>query len=507
MKRKILVTLALSLLLLVTACSQSTGQEATPAQTGTTSLGQSGTSTTQTDQSYKNLNMLTSEDLLTGASANTTFIGYGYDILNQSYIHLEGFSKSRPILKQEEVQKRILTSDAPAQSSHTIIGQTMESYCNNFSAELELKSSHPLFSGKITSEFDSSKSSKTNTHFIKSLSFYPTYNEYIKVTAELKDILDDTFASDLNGDMSPEELFRTYGTHLVVEDLMGGRCEFNYTYTSSQSETTSQIKNKVDATYKFISGSGSVDDKTVATAFLSNSSFTSSLYGGEKIDATTLENLIKNQSSWIKSINKSTSTICGISNMNSLKPIWELTSDKARAQELKAYFDKEGGSIYEFIKSMSVFPEPTTDYIQSIRVLSDKEIQSAKDQLFSGYTLIEKDLNKGAGGDYIYLSYNTTTDPSKALTDIRVSFDDYSLPGSYTKNSHDLNKGAGGTYIYLWTSTNSSNGKPIKAIDVFYGQNADMPTGYTVVDYDKTGNAADLNHHAGGDYIYLGIKH
>jgi len=127
-------------------------------------------------------------------------------------------------------------------------------------------------------------------------------------------------------------------------------------------------------------------------------------------------------------------------------------------------------------------------------------------KLYSGYTLVDADLNKGAGGEYIYLSYNTTNDPDKALKDIRVTFGKSStLPGAYDKNPHDLNKGAGGKYIYLWTSTDSSVGKPIKAIDVFYGQNADMPTGYTVVKHDSSGEAADLNSGAGGDYIYLGF--
>ena len=512
LRKTILALLVLPLLLVLNACGQPSAQDATPAPTEAASLGQTSLGASQPGDgesgSYTNLNTL-SEGLASAAPANATFVGYGYDILNQSYVHMEGFSKSRPILKESEVQKRLLTSDAPAQSSHTMMGQTMKTYCNSFSSEMELKSSYPLFSGKITSEFDSSKSTTTNTYFIKSLSFYPTYQEYIKVTPDLKDILDDSFEKDLNGDMSPEELFRTYGTHLVVEDLMGGRCEFNYTYSSSQGESQTKIMGKVEATYRFISGSGSVEDKTTATSFLENSSFTSSLYGGKKIDASTLDNLIKNQGEWIKSIDKSTSTICGISNMNSLKPIWEFASSSARAQELKAYFDNEGGSIQKFIDSMSVIPDPTTPpsvYIQSIRVLSDKHKDSAKAQLYSGYTLIEKDLNTGAGGDYIYISYDTTTDPAKALKDIRVSFNGYGMPGAYTKNPHDLNKGAGGSYIYIWTTTNSSYGKPIKAIDVFYGKNADMPTGFTVVDYDRSGQAADLNHHAGGDYIYLGIK-
>ena len=521
MKRMIAVTIALFMLLSTAGCSRTIVKETAPVQPSATqtdappektesSLG--GNETVPTEpimvKSYKNLNKKAS-GLKDG---QTTFVGLGYNILDNSYIHMEGFSNGRPILKESEVQSRLKTKSAPVQNSHTIMGQTLKSYCDNFSIQLELKSSYPLFTGKITSEFDKSQTNKSNVYFIKSLSGYPKNSEYINVTNDLKDILDETFKGDLNGDMSPEDLFTTYGTHLVVEALMGARCEYNYTYSSTETQTMSQVKLKVDAAYKFISGSGSIDDKKVATEFLSNSSFTSSLSGGKDIDASTLENLVKNMPVWIESLAAQAPTIYGISNINSLIPVWELATDATRKIELQDAFKKQGGSIQAFIDSMSNIPEPkptpppAQTYIQSIMILSDKDDITAQAQLFSGYKRIAKDLNNGAKGNYIYLSYNTTTDPTKALTDIRITYNSFSLTKPYTKNAHDINAGAGGDFIYLWTSTSAASGKPIRVIDLFYGKNADMPTGYTGVDYNKTGKVAELNHNAGGDFIYLGIK-
>jgi hypothetical protein len=425
---------------------------------------------------------------------------------------MEGFSNGRPIFKAEEVQKRLQKKSAPKQNSHTIMGQTLKDYCNDFSTQLELKADYPLFTGKITSEFDKEQSTKTNVYFVKSLNGYPKYSEYINVTKDLNTILDDTFESDLNSDMKPQDLFSTYGTHVVVEALMGAHCEYNYTYSSKETQTKTQVKLKAEATYRFISGSGSADDKTVATEFLSNTSFTSALSGGKDIDASTLDNLIKKMPDWVASLATSTPTIYGVSNMNSFIPIWTFAKEDARKQELQNYYKNRGGDIQKLIDSMSIIPEPTPaptpecNYIQSIRILSAKKDKDSKGQLYGGYTRIGKDLNKGARGNYIYISYDTTTDPSKALTDIRVTFGGNKLPSNYIKNDHDLNAGAGGDYIYLWTSTDSHAGKPIKAIDVFFGKNADMPTGFTVVDYNNSGKAADLNHGAGGEYIYIGIS-
>lgn len=440
----------------------------------------------------------------------TTYVGLGYNVLEDTYINPQGFTLGRHILQEEEVQRRLKTAKAPLQSSYTIMGETVKTYCEDLSAKLKLKSSYPMFSGSIESEFDKSQTKKSNVYFVKSLSGYPKYSEYIDITDDLTEILDTTFEKNLNGKMSAEDLFQNYGTHLIVEALMGARCTYNYTYTSTATQTTTQIKAKADATYRFISGSISDDDKKVATEFLSNSAFQSVLSGGMDVDASTLDNLLKNFPKWVDSLATATPTIYGVSNMNSMIPIWKLTADTDRATELEAYYNKRGGDIKKLIDNMSVIPTPTpkpATYIQSIVITSDKDYKTATNgKSYPGYTLLGKDLNKDAGGDYIYIWYETTDDPANALTDIRITFGDKSLSDSYKKNPHDLNKNAGGEYIYLWTSTDASNGKPIKTIDVFFGENADMPTGYTVVTYNDSGKAADLNKGAGGAFIYLGIK-
>jgi len=447
-------------------------------------------------RSYQHLH----EDKLGDIADIASYVGYGYDILNESYVHFEGVCTSRPILNKEYVSSKLQRIKSQKEQTHSVVGSSMSSFCTAFSSEIQMKSDYPLFSGKITAEFDSTKNTTTNTHYIRSMGTYPNFTESIEVTPDLKDHLAAGFQADINGTMSAEDLFDTYGTHLIVEDVMGARSDFNFTYSSTSTESTTEVKAKADATYKFLSGSASADEKTAAKTFLANSSLTSSLYGGTKIDATTIESLMTNMPKWIESANnEANSTIMAFPNSSSLIPVWTLATDPARQSELKDYYNQEGGNRGSFIKNLP-------GYIQSIMVLSAKDESVAKSQLYDGYTLVDKDLNKGAKGNYIYLAYNTTNDPSEALTDIRISFDDAKMPSGYTKNTHDLNAGAGGAYIYLWTSSDADHGKPLKSIDVFFGQNADMPSGFAVVNYNQTANAADLNHGAGGEYIYLGVR-
>ena len=85
-----------------------------------------------------------------------------------------------------------------------------------------------------------------------------------------------------------------------------------------------------------------------------------------------------------------------------------------------------------------------------------------------GYTFIEKDLNAGAGGDYIYLCYKKTTDFDKAIKDIVV------MEGHYYANRSEI------TY----------DGKTYRQCSVG-GDN------------DFVWNCGDLNHLAGGRYLYF----
>ena len=86
----------------------------------------------------------------------------------------------------------------------------------------------------------------------------------------------------------------------------------------------------------------------------------------------------------------------------------------------------------------------------------------------AGYNLVDRDLNEGAGGDFIYLSYRTMTQGQLSssgrlpITNLMmVQYDKpqtwttaYSNDGNgiralYYRINVDLNKGAGGKYIYI----------------------------------------------------------
>lgn len=129
----------------------------------------------------------------------------------------------------------------------------------------------------------------------------------------------------------------------------------------------------------------------------------------------------------------------------------------------------------------------------------------------AGYTLIDKDLNSGGGGNYIYCGYKTTTNVDIAFKDLRISIgkdaDTYTAPennSQYTvagvsptsQNTGDadgvvdLNRDAKGDYLYYFATKDAKAGDPI--LEITIDNTADV-NGYDTVKYL---NSANFNEYA-----------
>ncbi|XP_044185532.1 uncharacterized protein LOC122965487 [Thunnus albacares] len=115
-------------------------------------------------------------------------------------------------------------------------------------------------------------------------------------------------------------------------------------------------------------------------------------------------------------------------------------------------------------------------------------------------------LNKGAGGKYIYIWYKKDKN-ELPITRVQVTFNDAMAVGlikaGYTKINKDLNAGAGGDYIYLWYFRGQTEyDTPIVEIDVTKdGQEETVKFGH---DWERL--ACDLNRKVGGSWLYAWVK-
>lgn len=136
---------------------------------------------------------------------------------------------------------------------------------------------------------------------------------------------------------------------------------------------------------------------------------------------------------------------------------------------------------------------------------------------------IDKDANQDAGGDYVYIGYrrcaNETSD--MAITDVTIcegknpnkkkmiTKHDTGVTAEYTLAADvDLNKDAGGDWLYLYVTKDPLAGEPLSDLYMTEGRNKtvdktiDDRVHKTVVK-ESSDSKVDLNDGAFGDYLYL----
>ena len=285
-----------------------------------------------------------------GGSSNGSlqyFLGYGYDVVNSSYINRSDVKISYPVLDQKRmINDGVIASDpiAGEQDFQISVGLSISQFYSDRNAGLGINVSDAtgaLFSGKFSAEFSVRlDESRIDTNsYLRGRTYRYTQDDYIVgARAErLLEYLTDDFAADLQTKTASQLLDR-YGTHILVRYYKGGALEFNYAYNGKSLTSAAQMRTALQGSFDGISGGVSGGANTGSSELELNSKFHYYTYGGTPIDAFSLEELRNNYSTWLNSIS-SNADICGIGNFDqSLVPLWELVeangySSKAKEME------------------------------------------------------------------------------------------------------------------------------------------------------------------------------
>ena len=192
--------------------------------------------------------------------------------------------------------------------------------------------------------------------------------------------------------------------------------------------------------------------------------------------------------------------------------------ETVRTQNKKALYDDMGAyaSNMWFIHMKRSTEDPK--YIGEVVIGVGGSDADAKAVLLAAGCdyMLDKDLNNNVGihSDYIYLGYKRTSDPTKAIRDLRTTHDDE--VASFVKNGATYHRIDGNlnSYtnifaddIYLYYTMDSSAGTPITSLGTS-GSVANWTHGeggkYVVKTVlNQYGEASDLNDGAAGDCIYL----
>ena len=186
---------------------------------------------------------------------------------------------------------------------------------------------------------------------------------------------------------------------------------------------------------------------------------------------------------------------------------------------LKAIAVKSGMTDSEILTEQYIITE-AVNYVKRIYFGYNSNASVALSSLRSQtseamVTLEGKDLNQGAGGQYIYIGYTITNNPNDAIRGLvlengKNASSSFSYNGaSYSRIGPDLNIGAGGDYIWLNETRSTSAGDPIRSLFVQIGTDQSAingQSGWTRVAQRTSSIDPDLNKGAKGQYIYLWMQ-
>ncbi|HQC54379.1 MAG TPA: MAC/perforin domain-containing protein [Clostridia bacterium] len=311
------------------------------------------------------------EDKRFGQFANTDdstgYVGAGINLLTSGNPSSRDCIIEYRILDTKKVVDAKQLKVAYENKANTMIikGDSMESFAEDYSTQIKIGGTAKygkMFSASIDTDFSSTASMKgaTQTSYLR---FFSTVSK-LRLTLstskkKLDTMLTDEFKEDLFGTgtevLEPKDVIEKYGSHLILSAVYGGRMDFTYFLSSTETSTSKQDMADVSAAvsasvWNFstdINGKYSSAVKSTADAKNVSIHAKSHTIGGGLVDMSSIDSMRKNYPAWLNSLNNINNyAMIGLVNANSLVEIWSFLPDGVRKNEFITYFATEASKSY-----------------------------------------------------------------------------------------------------------------------------------------------------------------
>ncbi|MGI6329226.1 MAG: stalk domain-containing protein [Dethiobacteria bacterium] len=444
-----------------------------------------------------------------------TRLGRGYNVFDK-YAHVDSLKQAVLDLEKLLQDQKVEAIRYDHGYDDSVTARSIRSYSSQMSTALSASGSYLGFGGSVKVNFESSRTEQLDNYFATHRWIVKKYGVYVDGTTNLKNYILPSAKQMIDDNNVPAKtVFATFGHYVLVDAITGGRIDYSVTANSRLSTSFENFKMAAKADFNAIvlkaSGSGSYQNVQNRSEYESSKDENFKCYGGEFIiNSGSLKNDPSLLEKWEKTLEEHGNLVeFGNTTTRPLVPIWELCSDSARAAYLKAEFEKMNTAMAENNKW------PVEKYVVDVTFVAAGNEFAARAQCPAGYQLINADLNAGAGGDFIYLCYKLGENPDDAITDFFMEFTGGSASSTtatvshnanvapYTRIGRDLNQGAGGEFIYLWYT--KAKTKPlVKDMGVAFG-NVGWPD-YESVFWQNSQTPADANKSVGGATIVIKYK-
>ncbi|XP_029960157.1 uncharacterized protein LOC115397819 [Salarias fasciatus] len=143
---------------------------------------------------------------------------------------------------------------------------------------------------------------------------------------------------------------------------------------------------------------------------------------------------------------------------------------------------------------------PITQIDVSLNEIEESQLRA------NGFRKDEVNLNKGAGGNKVHLWYKDECE-GQALTRIQFSYTDDMAKGlsdaGYRKVNKNLNAGTSGANVFLWYYKGDTDAD-VAIKDLYVSTDAADEAQRVRFGWERL--TCDLNHHAGGNWVYLWVE-
>lgn len=440
--------------------------------------------------------------LIPGMSA----LGSGYDVFaeyadpNAITMQLFDWTKATmvvvPFDQTMEVPDKVNPIHLEISEYRKMSGTSLESFQSNLNSYTKLSGSYSYFSGSLSVNFNMSELRDSKNEFSTVQQDIAKWALKFDVNDVLS-LLKPSVKADLDT-LAPEDLFDKYGTHILTGIIVGGKVMMNSATNQVEFKSSYDLELISELQYQSLTFQISAENKTkyaeTISSFESKSKTEIQSTGGlAELGGPNLliENGYKN---WSDSVGNNPVFI-DFTEDKALTPIWELCTDPKRKQDLiNAYVP--------FATNKSQEVEILPDYITEITVISGdySEIQAP-----TGFEKVNFDLNRNAKGKYVYICYKKVNEADiisgkiKPINGLKVVIGN-TPPTGYTLIDSDLNAGAGGDYIYVCYK-NGTEGDVTNALKDIMVVGAAFPDVYPPEGFERIDQ--DCNSGARGDYIYI----
>jgi len=226
------------------------------------------------------------------------------------------------------------STDSSQGSTVTAEGSSYEEYTRKMEGAFSVSGGYGAFTGTLSAGFSESVRASSEYYY------YSLFQDYeggvLKINSGLT--LNNDVLTDLNDDtISPEEIFKTYGSHVVTGVLIGGQLRYFADSRQECYESTNEFTTAAQGSYGAITAEASYQQSMTLSESDSTASTKVDVLGGSLDGQTYVMAGDIDSASWATTIADHPAVI-GFTN-DGLTPIWEFCTDPTRESLLRVWFD------------------------------------------------------------------------------------------------------------------------------------------------------------------------